>query len=138
MTAKDVQQANAELRRLITEGGMEGMPARVIRAAMQDNATELRAALLPFDASANWLPIESAPRGTWNIEGADDRDYVPPPDLILLTKLGEKLIGRWSASVAPGGAYHRGGDGWIDSQGVDLEYDPPTHYMPLPAALEAT
>jgi len=52
MTAKDVQQANAELRRLIIEGGMEGMPARVIRAAMQDHATKLRAALLPFDSSA--------------------------------------------------------------------------------------
>ena len=52
MTAKDVQQANAELRRLIIEGGMEAQPARVIRAAMQDHATELRAALLPFDRSA--------------------------------------------------------------------------------------
>ena len=67
MTAKDVQQSNAELRRLIIEGGMEAQPARVIRAAMQDHATELRAALAPFDPNAGTVEQHQHARlhGAW-------------------------------------------------------------------------
>jgi|GEM_PF-5010066 len=113
MTAKDVQQANADLRRLIIEGGMEAQPARVIRAAMQDHATELRAALLPFDASANWLPIESAQK-----DGVTEMLLWDEPDIFI----GTRPIDCPDDAAA---------DRMVSACW-------PTHYMPLPAAPEAT
>ena len=113
MTAKDVQQANAELRRLIIEGGMEAQPARVIRAAMQDHATELRAALLPFDRSAGWLPICDAPK-----DGITEMLLWDEPDI---------FIGMRPIDFPDDAAADRMGSAcW------------PTHFMTLPAAPEAT
>ena len=116
MSTKDVVQASADLRKLIIKSGMEAQPERVIRAAMMDNATAIRAALLPFDPSAGWLPIASVPRD-------ESMVFVDAPDMDC------------GVTIA---YYKRTGGAHLGLNGKPFmpHAAQPTHWQPLPAPPE--
>jgi len=84
-----------------------------------------------------WLPIESAPKGSGIGKLTTDPDYVAPPAILLLFDEGKIAIGYWDWYYAEGGRGYEGGLAWIAQEAgerLDLHYDAPIGWMPLPAA----
>lgn len=84
-----------------------------------------------------WLPIESAPKGSGLGKLTTDPDYVKPPSILLLFEEGKIAVGYWDWYYAEGGRGYEGGLAWISPEAgerLDLHYDAPIGWMPLPAA----
>ena len=72
-----------------------------------------------------WQTIETAPKnkGTSVVK------------ILLLFAEGQVSVGYWDAYYAEGGRGYKGGLAWIEpcsGERLDLHYDKPTHWMPLP------
>jgi hypothetical protein len=83
-------------------GSIEGFIGYDFVQATEEEALKLR-------LFAPWQPIETAPK---------DRE------VLLLMPSGEQRVGKWSTDSLRGN--------WQTADGLDLFYDPPTHWMPLP------
>jgi hypothetical protein len=102
--------------------------------AMHDDWTAWQAARLSApQAAGQWLPIETAPRGSGENgpRSVTHPDYVEPPKLLLNTAEG-MVVGYYDWCYHPG--YGRGAEpgvsAWRDSSGGQAYA--PTHWMPLP------
>lgn len=81
-----------------------------------------------------WQPIETAPKGG-GAELVTHPEWVQPPQILLLFKGGEVSVAYWDWYYAEDGAGYEGGLAWVEpvsSERLDMYYDPPTHWMPLP------
>jgi len=85
-----------------------------------------------------WLDMKDAPKGG-DSEFTNDPDWVDPPRILLLFEHGEISVGHWDRYYAEGGGGYEGGEAWIEpvsGERLDMHYDPPVGWMPLPAAKE--
>lgn len=84
---------------------------------------------------SNWQPMESAPKGG-GAELVTDPNWIEPPWVLLLFEEGKISVGYWDWYYAEGGAGHTGGLAWVEpcsGERLDLHYDVPIGWMPLPA-----
>ena len=78
--------------------------------------------------------IDTAPKGG----GADlvtDPNYVNPPKILLFFDDGNISVGYWDAYYAEGGRGYEGGLAWIEpisGERLDMHYDSPIGWLPLP------
>jgi hypothetical protein len=84
----------------------------------------------------NWQPIETAPKGG-GARLTTDPKWVEPPRILLLFAGGKVSVGYWDWYYAEGGSGYdgEGGLAWIEpcsGERLDLHFDAPTHWMPLP------
>lgn len=84
-----------------------------------------------------WQPIETAPKGG-GAELVSDPAWVEPPMVLLLFEKGEQAVCHWDWYYAEGGGgYREGVTAWVEpisAELIALNYDNPTHWMPLPEA----
>ncbi len=88
--------------------------------------------------SNSWLSMGSGPKGG-GAEYVTDPKYVDPPLILLLFGEGQVSVGRWDSYYAEGGRGFEGGLAWIEpvsGERLDLHYDAPIGWMPLPKLLE--
>ena len=82
-----------------------------------------------------WQPIETAPKGG-KAKLVTDAAWIEPPRVLLLFEGGEQVVCTWDWYYSDEGHGHREGvSAWVETvngEQVDLLYDPPTHWMPLP------
>lgn len=85
-----------------------------------------------------WSEIQSAPKGS-NPKDAPmvtDPNYVEPPKILLLFREGVVSVAYWDWYYAEGGRGYEGGLAWVEpvsGERLDLYYDEPIAWMPLPA-----
>jgi hypothetical protein len=107
----------------------------------------LAAQMAVVEAEHAWRPIETAPKGG----GADittDPTWVEPPFVLLRFPAYQSerhSVARWDWYYAESGAGYDPRYGvhgaWIEpcsGERLVLHYDPPTHWLPLPAPPAAT
>ena len=141
MTAKDttIEEILQSIEDEFTASGEEA-DLESVSAAIKKHATKLRAALLPFDASANWLPIEGAPKGKKLILGY--RNQLGKWRTIMGTYYLPKTLESDLEEDVPEDEDGYAQAGWYEEyesqQGACPVEFPPTHYMPLYAAPEVT
>ena len=82
--------------------------------------------------------IESAPKGGGANQVADT-NWVEPPKMLLLFENGIISVGYWDWYYAEDGAGYEGGEAWIEpvsGERLDMYYDAPIGWMPLPSPPE--
>ena len=87
---------------------------------------------------SKWQKIETAPKGS-GTGSVCDPQYVEPPRILLLFEEGYTSVAYWDWYYADGGNGYDGGDAWIEplsGEKLDMHYDSPTHWMPLPSPPE--
>ena len=83
---------------------------------------------------SEWSEMACAPKGG----GADmvtDPEWIEPPLILLLFDCGSMSVCRWDYYYAIGGSGYTGGLAWVEpvsGEMVDLTYDAPIGWMPLP------
>jgi hypothetical protein len=85
---------------------------------------------------SEWQPMETAPKGG-GAECVSDPKWVEPPRILLLFD-GDVSVAYWDWYYAEGGSGYRGGLAWIEpcsGKHLDLHYDAPTAWMPIPPKL---
>lgn len=83
---------------------------------------------------SEWQPMDTAPKGG-GAEYVTDPNYVEPPKILLKFENGEVSVGYWDWYYAEGGRGYEGGEAWIEplsGERLDMYYDAPTGWMPLP------
>lgn len=87
----------------------------------------------------DWNPMDSAPKGG-GAEFVTDPAYVEPPRILLLFEEGNQSVAHWAWYYAEGGAGYDGGLAWIEpvsGERLDMHYDAPVGWLPLPEAPKA-
>ncbi len=87
-----------------------------------------------------WQPIESAPKGG-GAERTDDPAWVEPPKILLLFEDENISVGYWDWYYAEGvGHGYQGCQAWVEpcsGELLDMHYNDPISWMPLPPPKEA-
>lgn len=81
-----------------------------------------------------WQPIETAPKGG-GAESVKDPNYVDAPKILLYFGEGVVSVAYWDWSFADGGHYCSDGFAWLEpcsGDALNMHYNDPTHWMPLP------
>lgn len=91
---------------------------------------------LPASPPSGWRTMDSAPKGSGlEVEFVTDADYVQPPRILLQFANGMVSTAYWDWYYAAGGAGYEGGLSWIEpisGERLDLHYDAPVGWQPLP------
>ena len=85
-------------------------------------------------ANRGWQSMDTAPKGG-EAEMVTDPTWVEPPQILLLFEINKVSVGYWDWYYAEGGSGYEGGLAWMEpvsGERLDLNYDPPIGWMPLP------
>ncbi|MCG7932118.1 MAG: hypothetical protein N0E44_18970 [Candidatus Thiodiazotropha lotti] len=85
---------------------------------------------------SDFQPMDTAPKGG-GAELVSDPEWVEPPKILLLFEDNVFSVGYWDWYYAEGGMGYEGGEAWtepVSGERLDMHYDPPIGWMPLPKA----
>lgn len=83
-----------------------------------------------------WQPIDTAPKGGGAVSTLDP-NWVEPPYILLLFSDGKVAVCYWDWYYAEGRRGFNEISAWIEpisGEQIALNYDEPTHWMPIPDA----
>ena len=116
-------------QKILSENRNNDAAIERLSEALDDMAIALSAAQRA-EVAPQWQPMETAPK---------DRSEKNPtyPRILLRFDEGQMAVAYWDAYYAEGGHGHEGRWlGWVEpcsGDVVELHYDKPTHWMPLPS-----
>ncbi len=109
----------------------------LVAAAMSQEDPRAQA-VRALERLTKWQPMDTAPKGSQDIEDTRDPAYVKPPLILLRFGTQGMTIASWDAYYAPGGAgeHKRDGCGWIirpTGEPINMHYSAePDGWMHLP------